>query len=180
MHLNRGHLVKSTSPPARSQFSASSNASCSTPLCFTRHSPGQNAEVHPAHEIIASALDHSLMRRCQLYCWELLSWSIRGNIFHRNYNNLEADEVESSLATDGIVQANAAIRMKFSLLWSSLTPVGENFFGVLWRWSLEIKPARYCLRPTCHQSVQQHVNTITTKIPTVFCPHIVAKWSSVS
>ena len=46
------------------------NASCSVPLCFTRRSPGENAELHPAREITASALDHSMMSRCQAYCWK--------------------------------------------------------------------------------------------------------------
>ena len=54
------------------QFGADSqcNASCSAPLCFTRRSPGENAELHPAREITASALDHSMMSRCQAYCWK--------------------------------------------------------------------------------------------------------------
>ena len=46
------------------------NASCSVPLCFTRRSPGENAALHPAREITASALDHSMMSRCQAYCWK--------------------------------------------------------------------------------------------------------------
>ena len=68
------------------------NTSFSAPLCFTRRSRGENAELHPAREITASALDHSMMSRCQAYCWK---GDICTVIFERYYGKYSPSAIIS-------------------------------------------------------------------------------------